>query len=49
MMTLKNVTSNAGATGCDVEFEGATTHIKATYDVNNSDVPGCAIAQPGGF
>ena len=47
MMSVKQVNSNAGATACDVEFEGATTHIKATYDVNNTDVPGCAIAQPG--
>jgi hypothetical protein len=49
MMTTKNVTSNSGASACDVEFEGATTHIKATYEVNNDGVPGCEINQPGGF
>jgi hypothetical protein len=49
MMTVKQVSSNSGASACDVEFEGATTHIKATYEVANTDVPGCEINQPGGF
>jgi hypothetical protein len=49
MMTVKQVTANSGASACDVEFEGATTHIKATYEVANTDVPGCEINQPGGF
>jgi hypothetical protein len=49
MMTVKQVPASNGATACDVEFDGATTHIKATYDVLNSDVPGCAFNEPGGF
>ncbi|MEO8842642.1 MAG: hypothetical protein ABI591_26660 [Kofleriaceae bacterium] len=49
MMTENNVSSSSGASGCDVEFEGGTTQIKATYEVANTDVPGCSINEPGGF
>lgn len=46
MMAVKEV-SSSGAPTCDVEFEGGTTHIKATYEVTNFDVPGCSMNTPG--
>lgn len=43
-----SVMSQSGATACDVEFEGAVTHVKATYSVFNGG-PNCPIEddQPG--
>jgi hypothetical protein len=46
-----SITSSSGATGCDVEFEGAVTHVKASYQVFNGG-PNCPVVdqgQPGGF
>ena len=46
-----SITSSSGATGCDVEFEGAVTHVTASYQVFNGG-PNCPIPannQPGGF
>lgn len=39
------------ASQCDVEFDGAVTHVKATYEVFNGG-PNCPVFeddQPGGF
>lgn len=47
-----SVSSQSGASACDVEFEGAVTHVKATYSVFNGG-PNCPIEEddqaPGGF
>src|SRR4051812_9499605 len=47
-----SISSNSGASACDVEFEGAVTHVKASYQVFNGG-PNCPIEQddqpPGGF
>ena len=46
-----SISSSSGATGCDVEFEGAVTHVKASYQVFNGG-PNCPVVdqgQPGGF
>jgi hypothetical protein len=48
IMQTKQVSSNAGATACDVSFEGAVTHVTATYDITNSG-PGCATPEPSNF
>lgn len=45
-MQIHGVQSTAGATGCEVTFDGGSTHVKATYTVfNNSG--NCAV--PEGF
>jgi hypothetical protein len=47
-----SVSSSSGATGCDVEFEGAVTHVTASYQVFNGG-PNCPVIEddqpPGGF
>jgi hypothetical protein len=46
-----SISSSSGATGCDVEFEGAVTHVTASYQVFNGG-PSCPVVdqgQPGGF
>jgi hypothetical protein len=47
-----SISSSNGATGCDVEFEGAVTHVKASYQVFNGG-PNCPVIDPpqsgGGF
>ena len=53
VMNEHSISSSSGATACDVEFEGATTHVKATYQVFNGG-PNCPVANddqptPGGF
>ena len=45
IMQTNQVVSNAGATSCDVTFEGAITHVTAQYDVSNGG-PGCSSEQP---
>ncbi|HEY0253866.1 MAG TPA: hypothetical protein VGC41_20190 [Kofleriaceae bacterium] len=38
VMMTNQVESTSGPTACDVEFEGATTHVKATYTSFNGGV-----------
>lgn len=49
VLTQHSIASSSSA--CDVEFEGAVTHVKASYQVFNGG-PNCPVAgddQPGGF
>ena len=49
VLTQHSIASAASA--CDVEFEGAVTHVKASYQVFNGG-PNCPLAgddQPQGF
>ena len=51
VMDQHSISSSSGATACDVEFEGAVTHVTASYQVFNGG-PNCPIAeddQPEGF
>jgi hypothetical protein len=47
-----SISSSSGASACDVEFEGAVTHVKASYQVFNGG-PNCPVEEddqaPGGF
>ena len=49
VLSQHSIASDASA--CDVEFEGAVTHVKASYQVFNGG-PNCPVVndgQPGGF
>jgi hypothetical protein len=48
IMQTKQVSSNSGATACDVSFDGVVTHVKATYEISNPG-PGCAVDEPSNF
>jgi len=52
VLDAHSVSSSSGATGCDVEFEGAVTHVTASYQVFNGG-PNCPVVEddqpPGGF
>jgi hypothetical protein len=47
LMTRDQVSSSNGATGCDVSFDGGTTHVDASYDVTNTDNSNCVVPTEG--